>query len=248
MPLATAWPMVLALGITLLAAGCLTNWAMSIAGAVLVPLALGGWIRELLPGRGEFEHARVPAHERPRAVVPAAVAIAPAAGFVHRMRLPEKVHPYSAGVRGGIVGGIGMAVVALAYGVVSGRGIWYTVNLLAAMLMPRFATATDAELAQFDALALVFGLVIHALVSAGAGLCYGVLLPTLPRWPVLWGGIVAPLLWTGAVYGFMGVLNPVMNRRVDWQWFIASQFVYGILAGLVVMRSEKVSVRGAGIS
>ena len=55
------------------------------------------------------------------------------------MQVPEQVHPYSSSVRGGIVGGIAMAVVAPVYGLVSGRGIWYPVNLLAAMLMPAIA-------------------------------------------------------------------------------------------------------------
>ena len=91
---------------------------------------------------------------------------------------------------------------------------------------------------------------IHLIISAGAGLFYGIMLPTLPRWPVLWGGIVAPLLWTGATYGFMGVLNPVMNARVDWPWFIASQFVYGLATGIVVVRSEMVpaSSRAAAVA
>ena len=69
---------------------------------------------------------------------------------------------------------------------------------------------------------------------------YGILLPTLPRWPVLWGGVVTPLLWTGAIHSFMAVLNPVMNSRVDWPWFVASQVVYGLVVGLVVVRSKTI--------
>jgi hypothetical protein len=38
----------------------------------------------------------------------------------------------------------------------------------------------------------------------------------------------------------MGVLNPVMGTLVDWPWFIASQIAFGVVAGLVVVRSEKV--------
>jgi hypothetical protein len=242
-PAATAAPMVVALGVTLMAAGCVTSWVMSGLGAVMILSALAAWAAQLLPGRGEVEQAWVPIEQRPQPVEKAIVAVeARPPGFIRRMQVPAQIHPYSSGVRGGVVGGAAMAVVALAYGLASGRGIWYPVNLLAAMLMPAFADSSDAELQQFDALALGLGLVIHALVSAGAGLIYGVLLPTLPRWPVLWGGIVAPLLWTGGIHSFMGVLNPVMNARVDWPWFIASQVVYGLAAGLVVVHSKTISI------
>jgi len=240
-PRATAAPMILALGITLLAAGCVTSWVMSGLGAVLAVSALAAWVAQLLPGRGEEEHPWAPVEHRPRAIERAAVAVEPRpAAFIRRVQVPEMVHPYSSGVRGGIVGGIAMAVVALAYGLATKRGLWYPVNLLAAMLMPSLAEATDAELQQFNGLALVLGLMIHIVVSAGAGLIYGILLPTLPRWPVLWGGLVAPLLWTGGIHSFMGVLNPLMNARVDWPWFIASQVVYGLSVGLIVVRSETV--------
>ena len=52
MPRATAWPIVLALGITLLGAGLATSLALSVVGAVLFVFGLGGWIGQLLPGRG----------------------------------------------------------------------------------------------------------------------------------------------------------------------------------------------------
>ena len=56
---------------------------------------------------------------------------------------------------------------------------------------------------------------------------------------VVFGGVVAPLLWTGAVYSFMGVLNAALHDAVYWPAFVASQFVYGLTAGLVVVRSEQ---------
>jgi hypothetical protein len=44
----------------------------------------------------------------------------------------------------------------------------------------------------------------------------------------------------------MGVVNPVLQERVDWAWFIVSQFVFGVTAAVVVLRSEKVSIPPAG--
>ena len=38
-----------------------------------------------------------------------------------------------------------------------------------------------------------------------------------------------PLLWTGASYGLMGIVNPVLRGGVDWPWFIVSQFVFGVV-------------------
>jgi hypothetical protein len=241
MPLSTPWPMVLALAITLAAAGYVTDWVLSILGGALFLCGITGWMWQLFPEHGEAELAWRPVGQRAKPVSEAKLRVESKPGrLIRRMQIPEKVHPYSAGLRGGLVGGAAMSVVAAAYGIVSGRGIWYPVNLLAAMLMTRFGDASGAQLEAFDATALVVGSVIHLIISAGAGLFYGILLPTLPRWPVLWGGIVAPILWTGASYGFMGVLNPVMNARVDWPWFVASQFVFGLVAGLVVVRSELV--------
>jgi hypothetical protein len=76
-----------------------------------------------------------------------------------------------------------------------------------------------------------------------------VLLPTLPSikgGPIIWGGLVMPLLWTWASHGLMGVVNPVLQRYVDWPFFILSQIVFGIAASLVVVRTEQVAVPPAG--
>ncbi len=68
MPRPTAWPIVLALGITLLGAGLVTSLALSVVGAVLFVLGLGGWIGQLLPGRGHQHEPMVEPALRPRPV------------------------------------------------------------------------------------------------------------------------------------------------------------------------------------
>jgi hypothetical protein len=65
------------------------------------------------------------------------------------------------------------------------------------------------------------------------------MLPMLPRNPVLLGGVLAPVLWTGILHAFMGVINPALDARIQWGWFLISQVIYGVVAGLVVKRQEK---------
>jgi hypothetical protein len=48
LPAPTVWPVALATGATLLAAGVVTSWFVSLAGAVLMVAALVGWITLLL--------------------------------------------------------------------------------------------------------------------------------------------------------------------------------------------------------
>jgi uncharacterized membrane protein YagU involved in acid resistance len=251
MPEATAWPLVLGVGVALLAAGLATHLVLSLVGGVLLVFGLAGWIGQLLPGRG---HVHEPLAEP--ALRPPPIAGAP--GTVeqlrpgmpgHRFRLPEKVHPISAGVKGGIVGGLVMPIPAFAYGILSGQGIWLPINLLAGMALPGIDDLPVEELRQFRPAFFLLAIFIHAVISLIIGLMYGVLLPTFPNiagGPLVFGGLIMPLLWTGASYGLMGVLNPALRQHVDWNWFIISQLVFGVAAAIVVTRSERVAVQPAG--
>jgi hypothetical protein len=244
MPRPTVWPMVLALGLMLLAAGLLTNRLFSVLGAVMSVAGLAGWIGQLAPGAGACRERLAPEESRSAPIRPARVRVAHVKpgrpGY--RARIPERVHPYRAGLKGGVAGGTVMAITATLYGLISGRGIWYPTNLLAAMVLPQFNTASIDRLKAFSLLALIMGITIHAVASISMGLILAVIMPMLPRGRFIWGSLVGPLLWTGAVYGFMGVLNPVMNEHVQWSWFVASQLAYGVAAVLVILRSEKVDV------
>jgi hypothetical protein len=84
----------------------------------------------------------------------------------------------------------------------------------------------------------VLGTVVHGLVSVLVGLLYAVILPMLPRRHVLWGGVIAPLLWTGLLWAVLGVVDPTLGARVDWPWFVVSQIGFGLATGLVVARAH----------
>jgi hypothetical protein len=103
------------------------------------------------------------------------------------------------------------------------------------------ASADLAQLRAFSGTALILGVIAHGIISMLAGLPYAVILPMLPRRHMLWGGLIAPLLWTGFLWALLGFINPALNARVDWGWFIASQIAFGLTTGYVVSRSHRVA-------
>jgi hypothetical protein len=107
---------------------------------------------------------------------------------------------------------------------------------------------TVEQLMQFNADWLGTAIVIHVVMSLSLGLVHGILVPRLRPipGPFVWGGVLMPLLWTAASYGLMGVVNPVLQDRVNWPWFVVSQFVFGIVAAIVIVRSEEILVPPAG--
>jgi hypothetical protein len=243
LPAPTPWPMALAFGITLIFAGLVTNVSTTAVGIIVTLAAAVGWWRQVLP----VQHVE---HVTPRPVAERAKPIVPSRAGVdrgtrgeggHRLRVPVVVPPISAGVRGGIAGGIAMAVVALLYGLIVQGSPWYPLNLLSAVAMPGMAQAGAAELRAFSGTALIVGLIAHGMISMLVGLLYVVILPMLPRRHMLWGGLVAPLLWTGLLSAVLGVINPALKARVDWGWFVASQIAFGLVAGLVVSRAQPVA-------
>jgi hypothetical protein len=123
----------------------------------------------------------------------------------------------------------------------SQNSIWYPINLLAAGFFP--ATANTAEIAAFHLRALLIAIPIHLITSLLVGLLYGAMLPMLPQRPILLGGFIAPLLWSGLIHSILGIVNPVLNQRIDWLWFVFSQVGFGIVAGLVVSRQERIRTR-----
>jgi hypothetical protein len=92
-----------------------------------------------------------------------------------------------------------------------------------------------------DSFAIALG--IHLLVSTAVGLLYGAMLPMFARRPILLGGLIGPVLWSGLVFAMLSLLNPLLQSHIDWLWFMASQSAFGIVAGLVVVRHPRVPTR-----
>jgi hypothetical protein len=238
-PAPTPWPMISALGITLLCAGLLTSAVVSVVGFVLIIAGGVGWFEEVFPQQ-HIEQAWVEAAAVEIAPSRVAVAQLASAEEGNRAVLPLEIYPYSAGVKGGIAGGLVMAALAAMEGLLLYGSPWYTINILAATALPGLAHASTAQLCAFNAQAFLIALMIHAVVSLLIGLLYGILLPIVPRNPIFFGGIVAPLLWSGLLYATLKVINPLLDSRIQWGWFVLCQIGFGVTAGLVVARSERI--------
>ena len=238
MPATTAWPVVLAFGVTLIFAGLVTAASVTVLGALLAISGCVGWFRQVLPHERHEEMAVRKEVAPVRTDRPQVARVEWITRDLHRARLPIEVYPISAGAIGGVGGGAAMALLAAAYGIISGRGIWYPINLLAAGFYP--GRSTTEQIAAFHWDSLLIATLVHVLCSLLVGLVYGATLPMFPRRPVLLGGIVAPVLWSGLLHSVLDVINPVLNGRIDWPWFVVSQIGYGVVAGAIVSRRERV--------
>jgi hypothetical protein len=241
MPAPTAWPIILAFGLTLVLAGLVTSSSVSLLGAVLAVSGCVGWFRDVLPHE---KHESVSAIETIRPVStnrPQVAAVEWMTEELHRARMPLEVYPVRAGVKGGMAGSVAMAFLAVLYGIISGRGMWYAINVLAAGFFPGRHPMAQIGAFQWDS--LLIASVLHLLVSLSVGLLYGATLPMLPRHPILLGGLIAPVLWSGLVHSFVELIDPILNQQIDWVWFVFSQVGFGIVAGKVVSRQQRVPTR-----
>ena len=241
-PASTAWPLVLALGFTLVFAGLLTNASVSILGTVLALAGCVGWFREVFPREHEEIVSVVPEEITVRTVRRVVERI-PIAPEQVRAWLPVETYPISAGVKGGLAGSVPMAVLACLYGLLKTGSIWYPINLLAAVVYAPSEVPPISQLNSFHPGLFFIAVILHLVTSILVGLLYGAMLPMFARRPILLGGLIAPVLWSGLLYSMLGLLNPVLENHIDWFWFIASQIAFGIVAGLVVMRQRRVRTR-----
>ncbi|HEX4164539.1 MAG TPA: hypothetical protein VHZ55_03625 [Bryobacteraceae bacterium] len=242
MPAPTFWPIVFAFGLTLLFAGLVTQWAVSAVGLIISVRGVLGWWKDVIPHE---EHEEVPIN---RALRPAPIMVE-ARSVVrlevgeegHRLRVPERVHPYSAGLWGGLAGGAAMAALAILYGLIAQHSIWYPVNLLAGVVIPNLGNASLEQLRAFHTVPFVAALLGHVVISCLVGVVYAVMLPMFPKYAPFWAGILMPLFWSGLVATTLNIVNPALNGRISWPWFVVAQLGFGLVGGYVIARSTSIN-------
>jgi hypothetical protein len=241
LPAPTAWPFVLAFGVTLMFTGLLTSVSVTVLGTVLALAGTIGWFREVLP------------HEKEEVVpvVREEISLATQRRLVERIPketqirawLPVETYPVSAGIKGGWAGSVAMAVLACTYGLIKTGSIWYPINLLAAAVYMQSLKMGPSQLNSFHIDSFLVAVLLHGIGSTLVGLLYGAMLPMFARRPIVLGGLIAPVLWSGLLYSFLGLVNPLLESLIDWRWFIASQIAFGVVAGLVVLRDTPIRTR-----
>ena len=235
LPQPTPWPFVMALGLMLAIASPVFSLSVGLLGGFLALMGIVGWFREVLPVE-KVENILVsteivgvePSRARVRRIE---------VGETHRAQLPLRTFPIASGIKGGIAGGIAMVIPAEIYGVLRYHSIWYVVNLLGGAGVGEWINPTHEQLMHFRLGAFVTANVIQGATTLLVGLLYGALLPVWPKRPILLGGIVAPVLWTGLLHSILGIVNPFLAERIDWWSFAASQLIFGVVAGYVVSRT-----------
>ena len=238
MPLPTAWPFVLAMGVALLVTGMVTTAGVSLLGLLLVVLSAIGWFRNVLPVEAheyveaKAETAPIPAFRKSIEHLP----VSP----MHRKILPVERFQFTTGLKGGFAGGTAMILPAAIFSLIKYHSIWYAMNLLAAGGFVSWAGQSDQFLAQFHMQGFLAAVAIHTVSSLLVGLLYGAMLPMFPRLPILTAGFIAPLLWTGLLWSVLGIISPILNDRIDWYWFVPSQVAFGLVCGYVVNLQAKV--------
>lgn len=234
LPAPTPWPFLLALGITLLFASLVTNMAIGALGLVLALVSAVGWFREVLPHEAheeiEVEEEFVSLMTRSEHVARIEV------DETHRAQLPLQTFSIASGIKGGIAGGIAMVIPAEIYGIIRFHSIWYVVNLLGGAGVGTWTNPSVEEMSHFRLGAFVTANIIQGATTLLVGLLYGAMLPMWPKRPILLGGIIAPVIWTGLLHSTLGIVNPFLADRIDWWSFAASQVIFGLVAGFTVVK------------
>ena len=234
MPSPTAWPLVLALGLALAIAGMVTSPWVTLIGALMFVYAASGWFREVLPHEA---HEMMEATGERVEITRSKRQVARLTGSsAHQQVQPVETFSLLAGVEGGIAGGIAMLVPAMIYGLLKEHSIWYPVNLLAAGGFPSWSNQSNAFLAAFHWKGLIAASIIHGVTCPLVGLLYAAVLPMFPKRPILMAGFVVPLFWTSLIYSMLGLISPILNQRIDWDYFIPSQLAFGLVTGWVINR------------
>ncbi len=242
-PAPTSAPIIFAFGTTLLFAGLVTSPLVSIVGLLCFLKGIHGWWFDVLPRESmepipESGYREIDTGPEPGAPAQATARTA-AHGATPRKILPVEIPRIRSGILGGLGGAFAMAAVALTWGALN-HTVWMPINLLAAMVLETFNTDDVQSLSAFSASGLAAAAAIHISMSIMVGLVLASLIPMAIGWPRIFSIVVAPFTWSLLTYGAMGVLDPTLEKWVDWYWFVGSQIAFGAVCGFLIARSEHI--------
>ena len=205
LPVPAPWPIVLALGITLLFAGMVTSAMVSILGAVLCVSAFVGHFGKTLPLEQREVLSVAPEPANTIETLSKEDRVEWVKRNARQAPLAYDVYPLCAGAKGGLAGSVVMAVLALSYGRVSPHGIWYPINFFASGFSP--AGEVTEQTAAFHWDALVIASTVYLVGSLLVALPCVVTLPLCPRRRFCGEALIAPILWSGLIHSFLGTVR-----------------------------------------
>jgi hypothetical protein len=238
-PRPTPWPIITAFGVTFMFAAIVTNIFVVVVGAAFALVGVIGWFREVFPHENV---EAIPVADCETPLPPPEFAPRPEKTSTRNV-VPERIHPYRSGVKGAIAGAIAMAVVAAGWGLIDAGSLWLPINLLAGTVLPSIGDATEAQLKAFNAIWFATSIGLHAFLSLSVGMVFVVSLPMMPRRPLLAGGLIAPIIWTGIAWATLRVVNPTLEDYISWPWFLGSQVAFGLACGFVISRATMVPLK-----
>ena len=130
-----------------------------------------------------------------------------------------------AGILSGIIGGVLMGMLSMMVTLAMGQGFWTPMKLIA-------GTTHGVDVLIGGAGIVLWGLIIHMMVSAGYGVLFTLVVPRSTR---PGAALAAGLIYGALIWAFMGSLivpaiNPTMHARLAMMsgWFFLEHLLYGV--------------------
>lgn len=135
-----------------------------------------------------------------------------------------------AGLVAGVVAGVAMAMVAMIRAAMLGMGLWLPPKLIAGVFW-------GVEVLIGGAVVILAGLMLHMVISGGAGMMLGAALgDRLSAVTAMLGGLVlAIVMWAVMTWGVLPWANEVMLERqmVAPGWWFIYHLVFGFMLFLI---------------
>lgn len=136
------------------------------------------------------------------------------------------------GCVGGMVSGLAASAIMAGATAVMGSPAVTSLNAVGAWVVRWLQYSAPDALNGFYYDATLGGILLTAGVGALVGAVLGGLLARFPDdQPFVWGAVAGAVLWLLAKAVLAPVLDPVLNRTVDWRVLLVTCLAFGIMLG-----------------